>query len=46
MNGFGFYLYNDGIRYDGQFVDDLKEGYGTYTWTDGRKYEGWWFRGK
>lgn len=36
----------DGIRYDGQFQLDKKEGYGLYKWTDGRMYEGWWHKGK
>jgi len=39
-------LYSDGVRYDGQYNDDKKDGYGLYYWTDGRKYEGWWYKGK
>ena len=46
MQGHGFYVYPDKVKYDGQFVDDVKQGYGVYTWTDGRKYEGWWYKGK
>ena len=34
------------MRYDGQFVQDKKQGFGIYTWTDGRRYEGWWHKGK
>lgn len=46
MSGHGIYLYSDGVRYDGEYVDDKKDGYGVYYWTDGRKYEGWWHKGK
>ena len=46
MQGAGIYIYADGVRYDGQYKDDKKEGYGQYFWTDGRKYEGWWHLGK
>ena len=27
------------VRYDGNYVNDLKEGYGEYTWKDGREYK-------
>lgn len=46
MQGYGVYVYADGLKYEGQFVADKKEGYGVYSWTDGRKYEGWWYKGK
>ena len=46
MHGTGIYIYADGVRYDGQYHMDKKEGYGIYYWTDGRKYEGWWYKGK
>ena len=46
MHGHGIYIYADDVRYDGQFVNDKKQGFGIYLWTDGRKYEGWWYRGK
>ncbi|KAF4716065.1 Elongation of fatty acids protein 2, variant 2 [Perkinsus olseni] len=32
--------------YQGQYVEDRKEGYGTFEWPDGRKYAGWWLAGK
>jgi hypothetical protein len=28
--------------YEGQYVDDLKEGYGRYIWWSGNYYEGEW----
>jgi len=46
MQGFGIYIYADGVRYDGEYLADKKEGYGIYYWTDGRRYEGWWHKGK
>ena len=46
MHGYGFYIYDDKVIYDGQFVNDKKEGYGIYKWTDGRAYHGWWKSGK
>ena len=46
MHGHGIYIYADGVRYDGEYVDDKKGGFGYYIWTDGRKYEGWWYKGK
>ena len=46
MHGFGIYIYNDGVMYLGQYLDDKKTGYGLYKWTDSRKYEGWWYGGK
>ena len=45
MNGLGIYVYTDGVRYEGQYQTDKKEGYGTYLWPDNRKYEGWWHNG-
>ena len=27
-------------RYDGQFVNNMKDGFGVYEWSDGTKYEG------
>ncbi|KAF4657269.1 hypothetical protein FOL47_008531 [Perkinsus chesapeaki] len=32
--------------YQGQYVNDKKEGYGTFEWPDGRKYAGYWVAGK
>jgi len=46
MHGVGIYIYNDGIRYEGYFKLDKKDGYGIYYWTDGRVYEGYWHQGK
>ena len=46
MEGHGFYVWNDGRKYEGQYKDDKKHGFGIYTWADGRCYEGYWWKGK
>ena len=45
MHGKGVYIWGDGRRYEGNYVNDLKHGYGIYFWIDGRKYEGEWANG-
>lgn len=40
-------IQKDNGRYDGTFVDNVREGEGTYIWPDGKgKYEGQWRDGK
>ena len=46
MNGTGIFLWPDGKRYEGQYVNDKKEGLGIFSWPDGRKYDGGWKNGK
>ena len=46
MHGYGTFINEDKMKYEGQFCNDIKQGYGTYSWTDGRKYSGWWYQGK
>lgn len=36
----------DGREYDGNFVNDNKEGYGVYKWNETKKYEGNWKNNK
>ena len=36
----------DGRTYEGQYIQDMKEGYGVFKWPDGWKYEGFWKQGK
>lgn len=40
MHGQGIYSWPDGRKYDGEYLDDLKNGFGSYYWPDGRKYTG------
>lgn len=55
MNGEGEYIWTDGRKYIGSYINDKKDvkfinlkvkGYGKYTWSDGRSYEGYWKNGK
>ncbi len=46
MDGRGTYIWADGRKYEGEYVNDKKDGYGVYTWADGRKYQGYWANGK
>jgi hypothetical protein len=46
MNGNGKFTWPDGKQYDGEYVDDLKEGTGIFKWPDGKEYEGPWVKGK
>lgn len=40
MDGQGVFLWADGRKYTGQYLDDKKHGEGTFEWPDGRKYRG------
>jgi len=46
MHGFGVFTWKDGRRYEGEYVEDKKEGKGTFSWPDGKKYIGGWKNGK
>ena len=46
MKGSGIFTWNDGRKYQGEYIDDKKEGHGIFFWPDGRKYEGGWKNGK
>jgi hypothetical protein len=39
MHGKGIFAYPNGNKYDGDFVDNLKEGYGVLHYANGEKYE-------
>ena len=40
MHGSGVFTWADGRRYEGEYVDDKKEGHGVFKWPDGRQYDG------
>ena len=42
MHGRGVFTWSDGKIYDGEYVDDKKEGYGVFKWPDGKLYKGMW----
>ena len=46
MEGRGYFIWPDGRRYDGEYLEDKKYGVGTFYWPDGRKYIGHWKNGK
>lgn len=46
MHGYGDLEWRDGKKYEGEFVNDKREGRGTFTWADGRVYIGEWKNGK
>jgi hypothetical protein len=46
MDGRGVFIWPDGRRYEGEYLEDKKAGFGTFYWPDGRKYMGQWQNGK
>ena len=46
MHGFGEFVWPDGKKYIGNYVEDKKEGYGEFSWQDGKVYKGMWKNGK
>jgi len=46
MNGSGIFTWSDGRVYEGDYVDDEREGNGVYRWPDGSMYVGGWKEGK
>lgn len=46
MNGIGKFLWPDGYYYEGEYVNDIKEGKGKFVWPDRRVFQGIWKRGK
>lgn len=46
MNGKGKMEWPDNKVYEGDYLDDKKQGFGVFIWPDGRYYEGEWKNGK
>ena len=40
MHGKGLYKWPDGNEYEGDYINNIKEGEGVFKWKDGRKYKG------
>lgn len=38
MNGKGVFVWPDGRKYEGEYVDDKKEGFGKFTFKENRVY--------
>ena len=41
-SGRGKYIFDDGRRFEGSFVDGLREGHGVFRWPNGNYYDGGW----
>jgi len=46
MHGYGHLVWPNGRQYEGEFVNDVKQGQGTFQWADGQIYTGQWLNGK
>jgi len=46
MHGKGLFVWPDKKKYEGEYINDKKEGYGIFYWPDCKKYEGYWKDGK
>ena len=46
MHGNGVWNDRNGSSYEGEWVDNLKEGLGVFRWPDGSRYEGNYKGGK
>ncbi len=44
-NGYGLYVWPNGNRYEGDWVDGKTHGKGVHTWASGNRYEGDWVDG-
>ena len=40
MEGYGIYTWEDGKKYEGYYLNNLKHGHGVYTWSNGKRYDG------
>lgn len=40
MHGRGIYKWPDGSEYEGDYVDNIKEGYGFFKWSNGKTFKG------
>lgn len=46
MHGRGIFIWSDGRKYQGEYINDKKQGFGEFSWPDGRCYKGQWKNGK
>ena len=46
MDGKGIYKWPEGVEYNGDYVNGIKEGFGIFKWTDGKIFEGPFGNGK
>ena len=46
MHGKGLYKWTDGNQYEGEYINNIKEGQGEFKWNDGKIYKGSFENGK
>ena len=46
MHGKGIYKWPDGNEYEGDYINNIKEGFGEFRWENGKKYKGPYKNGK
>ena len=46
MHGKGLYKWVDGNQYQGEYVNNIKEGQGEFKWKDGKIFKGEFKKGK
>ena len=46
MHGKGLFTWPDGKMYNGEFIENIKQGYAEFKWSDGKIYKGSWKDGK
>lgn len=46
MNGYGYFTWQDGRTYEGNYANDKRSGHGIYTLTNGKRYDGQWRNGQ
>jgi len=42
MHGRGVFEWLDKRKYDGEYIEEKKEGFGVFYWPDGKIYKGYW----
>jgi hypothetical protein len=40
------YVFPSGVVYEGEWMNNMRDGYGVQVWPDGAKYTGYWVQNK
>ena len=46
MDGDGVFIWEDGKKYIGKYIGNIKQGYGKLSWNENKYYEGEWYNNK